>query len=42
MLLMGVTGIYVDTIYPGDELFNSKGKFRISGENDHFLYNFLC
>ncbi len=25
MLLMGVTGYYVDTIYPGDELFISKG-----------------
>uniref|UniRef100_A0A0P5B7E5 Rna-binding protein n=1 Tax=Daphnia magna TaxID=35525 RepID=A0A0P5B7E5_9CRUS len=24
MLLMGVTGLYVDTIYPGDELFISK------------------
>uniref|UniRef100_A0A0P5XSF9 Rna-binding protein n=1 Tax=Daphnia magna TaxID=35525 RepID=A0A0P5XSF9_9CRUS len=24
MLLMGVTGLYVDTIYPGDELFVSK------------------
>uniref|UniRef100_A0A0N8CLT7 Rna-binding protein n=3 Tax=Daphnia magna TaxID=35525 RepID=A0A0N8CLT7_9CRUS len=32
MLLMGVTGLYVDTIYPGDELFISKGKaiFRSS------------
>ena len=26
MLLMGVTGLYVDTIYPGDEFFISKGK----------------
>ena len=25
MLLMGVTGLYVDTIYPGDEFFISKG-----------------
>ena len=25
MLLMGVTGLYVDTIYPGDEFFSSKG-----------------
>nr|CAH0104681.1 unnamed protein product [Daphnia galeata] len=24
MLLMGVTGLYIDTIYPGDELFHSK------------------
>ncbi len=29
MLLMGVTGLYVDTIYPGDEFFISKGKIRI-------------
>ena len=28
MLLMGVTGLYVDTIYPGDELFHSKGVYN--------------
>ena len=38
MLLMGVTGFYVDTIYPGDELFNSKGKFTFKCENYSFLY----
>ena len=25
MLLMGITGLYVDTVYPSDELFYSKG-----------------
>lgn len=34
MLLMGVTGLYVDTIYPGDELFISKGMYCLS-HNSH-------
>lgn len=28
MLLMGLTGIYIDTVYPGDEKFPTKGKFQ--------------
>lgn len=28
ILLMGLTGIYVDTVYPGDETFPTKGKSR--------------
>jgi hypothetical protein len=36
MLLMGVTGYYVDTIYPGDELFNSKGKMTLANSKFKF------